>query len=121
MFGDIDLSSGSHFHPFWARFAIELNDLEWSSEMARWKALARGFPTGHLRRSSGFVEFGCEARESGIFWGWKWGHSKNENKPATDAPNGAYYRTVTSGKTKEGPHKQNFFGHPQLVGRHPQM
>ena len=22
--------------------------------------------------------------------GWKWVHSKNENKPATDAPNGAY-------------------------------
>ena len=84
------LPSVSHFHPHFVLFEINLNDLGWSSEMARWKALARGLSTGHLRRSSEFVEFGCEARESGIFWGWKWVHSENENKPATDAPNGAY-------------------------------
>ena len=38
-----------HCHPFFTQFAIDLNEARWSSEMARWKTLARGFPMDHLR------------------------------------------------------------------------
>ena len=36
--------------------------------MTRWKALARGFPTDHLRDPSGVVEFDCEVRQSGFYY-----------------------------------------------------
>ena len=34
--------------PRLAHFAIELGDIKWSSEMARWKATSKGFPTSQL-------------------------------------------------------------------------
>ena len=57
-----------------ARFATELNELGWSSEMARWKATSKGFPTGHLRRPSEVVEVDLEQHKVGmeVGYGWKW-------------------------------------------------
>ena len=49
-----------------AHFAIELNDLEWRSLMAFWKALARGFPTGYLRPPFEVTNFDREVRQSGF-------------------------------------------------------
>ena len=57
-----------------ACFATELNELGWSSEMARWKATSNGFLTGYLRRPSEVVEVNLEQHKVGmeVGYGWKW-------------------------------------------------
>ena len=49
-----------------ARFATELNELGWSSEMARWKATSNGFLTGYLRRPSEVIDANREQRKEGM-------------------------------------------------------
>ena len=42
--------------PRLAHFKIELNDSRWISEMFRWKATSKGFPTGYRRDPSAVVK-----------------------------------------------------------------
>ena len=49
-----------------ALFAINLNDLGWSSEMARWKAASKGFPTSYLRRPTEVIDANREQRKEGV-------------------------------------------------------
>ena len=59
-----------------ALFEIDLNDLGWSSEMARWIATSKGkgFPTSYLGRPSEVVGANREQRKEGmeVGHGWKW-------------------------------------------------